>query len=98
VVATERDLKSLFAEEHWNKLHLQIIYFGRRYCPALRHDVTMCPVCSWVTAPGRAAASKRGGAKRSKRTVPPASKMKGKDGKRPATKGKSRSARVGQAS
>lgn len=50
VVATERDLKAVYAEEHWNKLHLQIIYFGRRYCPALRHDPESCPVCSWAQA------------------------------------------------
>lgn len=48
VVQTERDLKRLFPEEHWNKLHLQIIYFGRAFCPALRHDVNACPICSWA--------------------------------------------------
>ncbi len=34
VTQTERDLKTLFAEQHWNKLHLQIIYYGREYCTA----------------------------------------------------------------
>ncbi|MFT3928136.1 MAG: endonuclease III [Myxococcales bacterium] len=60
VVKTERDLKALYAAEHWNKLHLQFIYFGRSYCPALRHDAVRCPVCSWA-APSRrrGAASKR---------------------------------------
>lgn len=46
VEQTERDLKSLFPEESWNKLHLQIIYFGREYCPARGHDPVKCPICS----------------------------------------------------
>ena len=49
VTQTERDLKKRFPEESWNKLHLQIIYFGREYCPARNHDVDACPICSWVT-------------------------------------------------
>jgi endonuclease-3 len=48
VVQTERDLKALYAEEFWNKLHLQFIFFGRSHCPALRHEPTGCPVCSWA--------------------------------------------------
>ncbi len=48
VVKTERDLKSLFPEESWNKLHLQIIYFGREHCPASYHDLDACPICSWA--------------------------------------------------
>jgi endonuclease-3 len=48
VVETERDLKAVFPEDRWNALHLQIIYFGRRYCPALRHDDAACPICSWA--------------------------------------------------
>jgi endonuclease-3 len=43
---TERDLKALFPEAIWNKLHLQIIFFGREYCPARGHDPLKCPVCS----------------------------------------------------
>lgn len=46
VVQTERDLKRLFPESSWNKLHLQIIYFGREYCPARNHDFSGCPICS----------------------------------------------------
>jgi endonuclease-3 len=45
VVQTEKDLKRLFAEESWNKLHLQIIFFGREYCPARGHDPYSCPIC-----------------------------------------------------
>src|SRR3954464_11758847 len=44
---TEGALRRLFPEESWNKLHLQIIYFGRQYCPALYHDLDGCPICSW---------------------------------------------------
>ncbi len=43
---TEKDLKRLFPRESWNKLHLQIIFFGREYCPARGHDVDSCPICS----------------------------------------------------
>lgn len=45
VVQTEKDLKRLFPIESWNKLHLQIIYFGREYCPARGHDPSKCPIC-----------------------------------------------------
>ncbi len=48
VVRTERDLKRLFPEERWHDVHLQIIYFGREHCPALRHEPAACPVCSWA--------------------------------------------------
>ena len=46
VVKTERDLKKLFPKETWNKLHLQIIFFGREFCPAQKHDPLVCPICS----------------------------------------------------
>jgi endonuclease-3 len=52
VVQTERDLKALFPESDWGKRHLQIIYFGREYCPALRHDASACPICSWAAPRG----------------------------------------------
>lgn len=48
VEVTERDLKALFPEHQWNKLHLQIIWFGRQHCPALRHVAATCPICSWA--------------------------------------------------
>ncbi len=50
VERTERDLKTLFPERDWKRLHLQIIYFGREHCPALRHDFSKCPICSWAEA------------------------------------------------
>jgi len=53
VARTERDLKRVFPRETWNKLHLQIIYFGRRYCPARGHDLTTCPICSWAASKAR---------------------------------------------
>ncbi|MCX6181699.1 MAG: endonuclease III [Bacteroidetes bacterium] len=46
VTQTERDCKKLFPIEKWIKLHLQIIYFGREYCPARGHNPEQCPVCS----------------------------------------------------
>jgi endonuclease-3 len=48
VERTEADLKKLYAPEYWRALHLQIIYFGREHCPALRHVSKSCPICSWA--------------------------------------------------
>ena len=45
VVQTERDLKKLFPIEDWNKLHLQIIFYGREYCTARGCDGTKCNIC-----------------------------------------------------
>jgi len=45
VVQTERDLKRLFPDETWNKLHLQIIYYGREHCTARGCDGTVCGIC-----------------------------------------------------
>ncbi|WP_020209194.1 endonuclease III [Gilvimarinus chinensis] len=45
VVQTEKDLKRLFPEEHWNKLHLQIIFYGREYCTARGCDGRVCGLC-----------------------------------------------------
>jgi endonuclease-3 len=45
VEKTERDLKKVIPEEKWKKVHLQIIYFGRKYCPARSHNWRECPVC-----------------------------------------------------
>lgn len=46
VKQTEKDLKRLFPQKEWNRLHLQIIYFGREYCPARGHVSKNCPICS----------------------------------------------------
>jgi len=50
VVKTERDLKAAFPRESWNRLHLQIIFFGREYCPARSHDLGACPICGWAAS------------------------------------------------
>lgn len=54
VEETEADLKALFPEQRWSRLHLQIIYFGRQFCPALRHTPANCPICSWAMSKARA--------------------------------------------
>jgi len=59
VVRTERDLKKLFPAEKWNLRHLQMIYFGRRYCPARGHDLSGCPICSWAASRRRIEAEVR---------------------------------------
>lgn len=46
VEQTEKDLKRLTPKDLWNKLHLQIIFFGREYCPARGHNPETCPICS----------------------------------------------------
>ena len=46
VVQTEKDLKRVFPGELWNKLHLQIIFYGREYCTARGCDGTVCPICT----------------------------------------------------
>lgn len=46
VVQTESDMKELFPPDTWNKLHLQIIFFGREFCPARSHKKENCPICS----------------------------------------------------
>jgi endonuclease-3 len=48
VERTEADLKRLFPKDSWNILHLQIIYFGREYCPAKGHDPRICPICKEI--------------------------------------------------
>ena len=48
VEMTERDLKALWPKETWNKLHLQIIFFGREHCPARNHNLSNCLICSWA--------------------------------------------------
>lgn len=45
VLQTERDLKSLFPKDSWNRLHLQMIYYGREHCTARGCDGTKCEIC-----------------------------------------------------
>jgi endonuclease-3 len=53
VTKTEIDLKMVFPMETWNRRHLQIIYFGREYCPARNHNLEQCPICSWAASKKR---------------------------------------------
>ena len=55
VAQTEKDLKRLFPRESWNDLHLQIIFYGREYCPARGHKVNQCPICQWAGVKSRLA-------------------------------------------
>lgn len=48
VTQTEKDAKRLFPKELWNRLHLQIIFFGREYCKARPHNAFECPICKEV--------------------------------------------------
>ena len=52
VTQTERDLKRLFPEDSWNRLHLQIIFYGREYCTARGCDGRVCEICQ-TCYPGR---------------------------------------------
>jgi len=52
VEQTEKDLKRLFPENLWNKLHLQIIFYGREYLPARGHKVDNCIICSHIEVKG----------------------------------------------
>ena len=45
VVQTEKDLKRLFPKDYWNRLHLQIIFYGREYCTARGCDGRSCEIC-----------------------------------------------------
>ncbi len=49
VVQTEADLKKLFPKQTWNKLHLQIIFYGRQYCTARAHVTEKCPICHMIS-------------------------------------------------
>ena len=64
VVRTEKDLKAVFPRHLWNKLHLQIIFFGREHCPARNHDLSTCPICSWAASKKRIAQEKKRSSKK----------------------------------
>ena len=80
VEQTERDLKRVFPEASWGRVHLQMIYFGREHCPARGHDLAACPVCGWAASQARIAAEA------GPRRAPPASprsRGRGRGGTRP---------------
>ena len=89
VQQTEKDLKAVFDREAWNDLHLQIIFFGREYCPARRHDMSTCPICSWASTPqSRKAEQDKYNKAKSKTKAKPKTKTKIKV--TPKTKAKSK--------
>jgi endonuclease III len=55
VEQTERDLKRLFPRDSWNRLHLQIIFYGREHCTARGCDGRRCLLCAELAAGGRMA-------------------------------------------
>jgi endonuclease-3 len=59
VTKTEADLKKVFPEDTWIRRHLQIIYFGREYCPARGHDLATCRICGWAATKKRIAEESR---------------------------------------
>ena len=59
VEKTEADLKRAFPIDTWNRRHLKIIFFGREYCPALRHDFAACPICSFAATKKQALAESK---------------------------------------
>lgn len=70
VEQTEKDLKSVFPRESWAKLHLQMIYYGREYCPARNHDLSRCELCRRFAGPLVKAAARK--------AVPPGKAVPGK--------------------
>jgi endonuclease-3 len=90
VEKTERDLKAVFPEEAWSRLHLAMIYFGREHCPARGHDLASCPICSWAATRKRIAEEQKtgGGGPRSRAAL--GSGAKARAGKVRARKGASR--------
>ena len=59
VTKTETDLKKVFPEDTWIRRHLQIIYFGREFCPARGHDLATCRICGWAATKKRIAEESR---------------------------------------
>lgn len=72
VERTEEDLKRVFPRSAWNKLHLQIIFFGREHCPARYHDLSTCPICGWAATQERIAQEAADNAPKARAKVKPA--------------------------
>lgn len=49
VKTTEEDLRKLFPKKTWPKLHLQMIYYARKFCPAKAHTIETCPICKTLS-------------------------------------------------
>lgn len=85
VEEVERDLMVVFPRERWTTLHLQLIYFGRQYCPAKGHVPAACPICSWAMSKARARREQRQGvSKPVMKPKPRKRKGKGKGTRTPA--------------
>jgi endonuclease-3 len=83
VVETEADLKALWPASAWTKLHLQIIYYGREYCPARNHDLERCALCArFATAAVKKAAAPRK-TLAAKGPIAPKARKPGKASRRP---------------
>lgn len=50
IAGVEGDLKALFPPSSWGKIHLQIIHYARKYCPARAHQIHSCPICSFIAS------------------------------------------------
>lgn len=72
VEKVEADLKRVFPTETWNRRHLQIIYFGREYCPAQRHDLMTCPICAFAATKKQMVAEAKARAGKSRIEAAPA--------------------------
>ncbi len=72
VEKVEADLKRAFPKETWNRRHLQIIYFGREFCPAQRHDLAACPICSFAATKKQIEAEARARRAKPRRAAAPA--------------------------
>jgi endonuclease III len=46
----QQDLCRIFPRDDWNRVHLQLLYFGREYCTAKNHAAKDCPICSWINS------------------------------------------------
>jgi endonuclease-3 len=49
---TEKDLKAAFPKNEWQRRHLQIIYYGREFCPARGHNLEKCEICKFLMGVG----------------------------------------------
>lgn len=70
VAETERDLMRAFPRQRWNTLHLQLIWFGRTFCPARGHEPERCPVCSWAMSKAQRERERRARAGGSRSSAP----------------------------
>lgn len=99
VERTEADLKAAFPEDEWTRRHLQIIYFGRAYCPARGHVPGACPICAWASKDALASMAAPGAPRVPRSEVPAAAPKPDKRARVPktATKGEPAEAKATRA-